>query len=253
MFNKPSWNNRRGGYLKPPDKAEQERKQNLLIQMKETAASKKQDLLPEDPILGEPAKLSLTEIAQQEHFDLDSSIAEEVQKRVKLTQPKVKGKFNPIVIPLPENHNKKSVEQKTEEVLETTDCSPVQEFMNALQIVLKALDDAHAQALVLQDGVHQADLETSDLLHSIELTEFDENEKSDMTDKMKEVRIRRRLQKKHLEYVTEIDAYVSTNKQAIAALKTLKGKLNKIKEKHESALYRPRVRTDLKQTDKIQA
>ncbi len=245
MFNKPSWNNRKGGYLKPSPPSEQQKKQNLLEKMKAAVNLQKKETEPVQ-------KMSLTEIAKQEHYDIDASIEEETKKRVKIL-PSKKGKFNPIVIPVQTAEKAVSVQKKSvEPVKEAITNVPIQEFMSALQIVLKYFDNANTQMTLLQEGVHQTDLETTDLLHSIELTEFDENEKSDMTDKIKEVRVRRRIQKRCLEYMTEINAYVDKNKQPIEALKTLKGKLSTIKEKQDNALYRPRIRTDLKQTKCIQ-
>ena len=72
------------------------------------------------------------------------------------------------------------------------------------------------------------------------------DEKSNMTDLLKDVRKRRRKDKRHLEYITEISGYVSGNKQAIQALQALKGKMRKIEEKQRNASYKPRVRIDLK-------
>jgi len=240
MFNKLSWNNRRGGYLKPPDQEEQERKQELVDAMKDTVSKKKEDSVQ---------KISLTELAQQKHYDLDASIAQEVKKQAAI-QPLPEVKIKPVSPPMT---NIAVLQHVKEQVEEESSLQPIYEFAKALDTVLAFLDSANTNMLVLQESVRQADVETSDLLHSIELTDFEENEKSEMTDKLKEVRIRRRIQKRQLEYYTETDAYVTSNKTAIGALKTLKGKIRRITEKQETATYRPRIRTDLKANTRIQA
>lgn len=250
MFNKPSWNNKREGFLRPPDEEQEERKKNLLERMRETIASKKQE--------AEEKKPTLEEISKQDHFDIDASIAKEANKTIKMTQPKLKGKATSVVVELPVK------KEKPEEIInaEPTEYIPpdpanpsVDDFMEALTIILRYLDTAKAEITTLQDNVHTADLETSDILHSVELTQFTEEEKADMTDKLKEVRIRRRTCKKRLEYFTEIGAYLDTNKTAVNALKQLKGKLKKVEEKQKNASFHFRVRTDLKTScnDKIYA
>ena len=190
----------------------------------------------------------MSEIAKQEHYDLDASVAAEAQKRIKLMQPKLKAKFNPIIIPpLVEPKEVEVIaEQAPKQTEENVESIPIKEFSDALSIVLKYFDTAKTEATTLQECVHQADLETSDLLHSIELADFELDEKSNMTDLLQDVRRRRRKDKRHLEYITEISGYVSGNKQAIQALQALKGKIRKIEEKQRNASYKPRIRTDLK-------
>ena len=214
-------------------------------------------------------KLTLTEIAQQKHFDLDSSIAQEAQKRVQLIQPKLKGKFNSIAINLPnkEEQSEENIAEPPAIAIESTDINPqpvvfvppdptnpeVKDLLDAFNLVLQYFDKANTEMVLLQDNAHQTDQETNDLLHSIELTEFNDDEKTDLIDKLQEVRRRRRTYKCRLEYFTELDTFVKGNAKFINDLKALKGRLNRIKEKHENALYRPRVRTDLKPNDKIRA
>lgn len=240
------WNNKRESYIRTPSTEEAQKKRSILNQMRQTIAQKKKEA--EEESKEELKKLTLSEIAQQEHYDLDASIAAEAQKTVNQAQPKLKGKFNSIIIPpLPET---KVTEIVTKQVAEQTEedvtFTPIKEFTDALSIVLKYFDRANIEATTLQESVHQADLETSDLLHSIELADFEMDEKSNMTDLLKDVRKRRRKDKRHLEYITEISGYVSGNKQAIQALQALKGKMRKIEEKQRNASYKPRVRIDLK-------
>ena len=228
--------------MKTPSSEEAQRKQDLLNRMRQTIAQKKKEA-EEEP----PKKLSLSEIAKQEHYDLDASVAAEAQKRIKLTQPKLKAKFNPIIIPpLVEPKEEVVVEQIQKQTEENAESIPIKEFSDALSVVLKYFDTAKTEVTTLQESVHQADLETSDLLHSIELADFELDEKSNMTDLLQDVRRRRRKDKRHLEYITEISGYVSGNKQAIQALQALKGKIRKIEEKQRNASYKPRIRTDLK-------
>jgi hypothetical protein len=259
-----NWNNRRESYIKPPDPDQAQRKASLFQQMKEAITKNKKTAKGEET----SEKLTLSEIAQQKHFDLDSSIAEEAQKRIQITQPRIKGKFNPIVINLPKEEVKEEetstettkvvtepIETKTQtQVFVPPDPTnpEVKDLLAALKLVLQYFDKANTELTLLQDNGCQADQETSDLLHSIELTEFNDCEKAELIDKLQEVRRRRRTYKWRTEYFVELDTFVKGNAKFINDLKALKGRLNRIKEKHDNALYRPRVRTDLKPNDKIQ-
>ena len=251
MFGKnQNWNNRRESYIKPPDPEHAERKKTLFEIMKETV-SKNKESTPQ-----EPGKLTLTEIAQQKHYDLDASIAEEVQKRTPVLPPLPKTKFNPITIPA-------EALSEEPEGLEVPDPEPVTQKIHngetvfdcigSMDTVIEFFSNANADMILFQNNVHQADVETSDLLHSIELTDFEDEEKLSMTDKMKEVRMRRRKFKQLLEYFIELDLFVKGNQRFIEDLKSLKEKLDRIKEKHEHAMYRPRIRTDLKPNEKIRS
>ena len=251
MFNKPSWNNKREGFLRPPDKEQEERRQKLLHQMSETLSKKKEEF--EERI----EKIPLAELAQQQHFDLDASIEEEANKRIKITQPKIKEKPAPVVVPL---HKEETVTDQSylspgEYVIPDSVQPSVEEFMNALTVVLRYFDQTKTELVSLQDGIHTADLETSDILHSVELTQFSEKEKAEMTDKLKEVRIRRRTYKKRFEYFNEINTCLEANKSAVSVLQQLKGKLRKVEEKQKNASFHFRIRTDLKTSynDKIYA
>jgi len=257
MFNKPSWNNKREGFLRPPDEEQEERKKNLLERMRETIASKKQE--------AEEKKPTLEEISKQDHFDLDASIAQEAQKRVVLTQPKLKGKFNPIVIPVPievqEENEETTVENQ--EVVEVSPCkkevfshpdpanTDITDLIYALDTVKNYLLNAKQEVLFLGDNIHQTDFETSDFLHSIELSQFSPEEKEEVFDKMREIRQRRRSYKERLEYVKELEQFVDKNVNIANKLASLQGQLEHIRDKQNSAMYFTKVRNDIKEDDTV--
>lgn len=255
MFNKPSWNNKREGFLRPPDQEQEERKQNLFRQMQETLIKKKEE--------AEEKKPTLEELSKQEHFDLDASIARETQKRIVLTQPKLKGKFNPIIIPVNATEESEEVVKENQEAAEAPSVkkevflhldpaeTDMEELINALDTVSNYLANAKQEVIFLGDNIHQTDFETSDFLHSIELSLFDAQEKEEVFDKVCEVRQRRRSYKERLEYVKELDQFADKNPNIAAKLATLKGQLEHIKQKQDTAMYYTKVRNDIKEDDRV--
>jgi len=258
MFNKPSWNNRRGGYLKPIDKEQADKKRNLLEQMKVTL-EKNQKAPPSEPV----KKTSLMELAKQEHYNLDASIAEEVQKQVIITTPKLKGKMNPIIIPLPQEQVEEvavEIEEATEDVplaKEKTFLPPdsvdtdINDLLNALKTLETYFQSAKRETIFLGDRIHNADYETSDFLHSIELSAFSPEEKIELIDKITELRQRRRTYKIRQEFFKEIEQFVDNNYNIANKLGALRAQLTQIQDKHNTAQYFTRIRTDIKQDDRV--
>lgn len=257
MFNKPSWNNRREGYLKPPDPEQEEKRLNLLDKMKATLSKKKEEA---PPVV---EKIPLSEIAQQKHYDLDASIEEEVQKRVPVIPPITRTKINPIIITLPEEH----VEEVVKEIEETTEDAPhtkimvfnppnpaktsIDDLLDALKTVENYFAAAKNETVFLGDNIHESDYETSDFLHSIELSNFSSEEKIELIDKLTEIRQRRRTYKIRQEFFKEIELFVDKNENIANKLGMLRSQLVRIKDKHNMAQYFTKVRTDVKQDRKV--
>jgi hypothetical protein len=251
MFNKPSWNNKRGGYLKPPDQSQEEKRTSLLDKMKTTVSQKQKEA---QQIV---EKIPLSKIAQQKHYDLDKSIEAEVQKTTKVQQTKTVPKiprtpFNPVVIPSLDNNTETKTNSEQISIPDESDPG-IDEFLESFRIVLKNMDKAQTEVDFLNNAITQTDLEITDLLHSVELTPCNEKEKIDLFDKIKEVRLRRRKYKKRLDYFREILDYVTEHKKAFDAATQLNGKLNRIKEKQSNAVYYIRVRKDIKIDENIRA
>ena len=256
MFNKPSWNNRTGGYLKPPGKEQEEKRLNLLNRMKATISQKKQEAPPIE-------KIPLSEIAQQKHYDLDASIEEEIQKRTPVIPPIKKAKLNPIIIPLPAE----PVEEVAEEIEEATEDTlsmglktfnppdpaetDINDLLTALKTVEKYLAAAKNETVFLGDNIHDTDYETSDFLHSIELSNLSDEEKINLIDKLTEVRKRRRTYKVRQEFFKEIEAFVDKNDNIANKLGSLRNQLAKIQERHDTAQYFTKIRTDIKQDARV--
>lgn len=257
MFNKPSWNNKKGGYLKPPDKEQEERRIGLLDRMKATLSQKKQEA---SPII---EKIPLSEIAQQKHYNLDASIEEEIQKRTPVIPPISKFKLHPIIIPV----ETESVEEVAEEIEEATEDvlsiglktfnppdpaeTDISDLIEALKIVEKYLANAKNELLFLGDSIHDTDYETSDFLHSMELSSLSDEEKIALINKLTEVRQRRRSYKMRQEFFKDIEAFVDRNENIANKLGTLRGQLAKIQEKQRTAQYFTKIRTDIKQDKRV--
>ena len=256
MFNKPSWNNKTEGYLKPPDKKQEEKRLSLLDKMKATISQKKQEAPPVE-------KIPLSEIAQQKHYNLDASIEEEVQKRTPVIPPIKKVKLNPIIIPMqtePVEEVVEEIEEATEDVLsigiktfnppDPVD-TDINDFLTALKTVEKYLATAKNETIFLGDNIHNTDYETSDFLHSIELSNLSDAEKIDLINKLTEVRKRRRTYKVRQEFFKEIEAFVDKNDNIANKLGSLRNQLTKIQERHNTAQYFTKIRTDIKQDKKV--
>ena len=116
----------------------------------------------------------------------------------------------------------------------------------ALKTVSSYLHQATNELKYLTEHIHDTDLETSDFLHSIELTDFNNSEKEDVFDKIKEIRERRRTYKRRQEYFEELVKFLNDNQNIDNKIDALRGKITKIGERQENASFCPRVRTDLK-------
>ncbi len=248
-----------------PHELKQKKARTIFQQMQETIRANRTKFL---------SKIGQKEVKQKMYgkatFDLDASIEAEAAKTI----PKIKlppihelGIHRPLEVlgdlideePEEEIIEETVVESKPETVEEKSDQAEnvflppdhantnMDDLMNALDIVAKYLGNAKNEVMFLDDSIHNTDFETSDFLHSIELSEFDSQEKIDVFNKVCEIRKRRRSYKYRLEYMRELDMFVTNNVNIVNKIDALRGQLRRIKEKQDTARYYSRVRTDIKE------
>ncbi|HHW03390.1 MAG TPA: hypothetical protein GXX35_11400 [Thermoanaerobacterales bacterium] len=117
------------------------------------------------------------------------------------------------------------------------------EKIKAFAEILSTIDDEWSQ---LHQQLQQCDLESSDLLHEIELSKFNACEGYLLAKKLQEVRRRRREIKNTQEILQCIKDFAGNNKNlAIALYKLIKSMEEKL-EIQQSRVYVPRVRQDIK-------
>lgn len=256
-----------------PYELKQQKARTIFQQMQETIRANQAKFL--NRIGQKEVKKKMYEKAT---FDLDASIEEEASKRL----PKIK------LSPIPkqnhplenlgallenepeENLIEETTEEVNQEVVEEEKIIPVivpvkapvfvtpdpaetnlDDLIDALEVISKYLNNAKNEATILEEDVHNADYETSDFLHSIELSDFDEMEKADVFDKMREIRQRRRSYKIRLEYMKELNTFIEKNVNITNRINSLRGQLKRIKEKQKTARFFSRVRTDIKEDDRV--
>jgi hypothetical protein len=215
---------------------------------------------------------------------LDASIEKEARKRPKLEKVVIgkKNKFSKILIPqimqdkqkendknktlaealsletsieetINEEEVTQTVEQKQEEKFNPPDhaCINVDDLIDALSVVAKYCLNVKKEISFLSDSIHNTDYETSDFLHSIELSSFDEVEKAKVFDKLSEIRQRRRSYKKRLELLTEVQTFVDKTSDIATKLGTLKNSLIRVKEKQNNAVFHTKIRNDVKEDEYV--
>lgn len=149
------------------------------------------------------------------------------------------------------NKLKESSDTKAKYITPPKADTDFEELTNALKIVLKYISTSKGENLKIYNGIHDADLETTDLLHEIELNQLDIKEQVEMYMKLKEVRERRRTYKNRQAYFDEIGTFVGMMPGLPGKLQNLLNKLQEVKMRQENAIYTPRIRTDIKESENI--
>ena len=102
----------------------------------------------------------------------------------------------------------------------------------------------------IYDGIGQADRETQDILHEMELTSFNASEGYALAKKLQEVRQRRRRLKNEKEALKDIKEFYEHHKQLKIDLFKVLTKKKQTLETQANRKYMPRVRDDLKLAQK---
>ena len=103
---------------------------------------------------------------------------------------------------------------------------------------LRASDERYRMA---QEDERQANDETQDILHSLELDKHTYNEQAKLARKLVEVRQRRRVAKETQEATAPIVTWSEANKLVIKALERVLGDVRKAEKRQEHRMYAPRT------------
>lgn len=103
---------------------------------------------------------------------------------------------------------------------------------------LRASDERYRMA---QEDERQANDETQDILHSLELDKHTYNEQAKLARKLVDVRQRRRIAKETQEATAPIVVWSEANKPVIKALERVLGDVRKAEKRQEHRMYAPRT------------
>lgn len=127
----------------------------------------------------------------------------------------------------------------------------ITELTNAIQTLLEYIKNTKDKLNQMSESIHNCNLETSDLLHEIEFSNLNETEQKEEYQKIKEVRERRRTYKKMQSYMEILNCFIDITPNIYNKLDTLLYKLKEQQKRHETALFSPRIRTDVKENERI--
>lgn len=127
----------------------------------------------------------------------------------------------------------------------------ITELKNAIQTMLEYIKNTKDKLNQMSESIHNCDLETSDLLHEIEFSNLNETEQKEEYQKIKEVRERRRTYKEMQNYMEILNCFIDITPNIYNKLDTLLYKLKEQQKRHETALFSPRIRTDVKENERI--
>ena len=115
----------------------------------------------------------------------------------------------------------------------------IRNFLEILNGVEKDWDSVYEE-------IGRCDQEISDLLHEIELTEFDHVEGYQLSEEIKKVRRRRRELKNYQEIIRHLKEFLDRNKNLKISLFKVLTSMERTRDYQMYRRYTPRVRTDLK-------
>ena len=245
--------------------AKQAKARTIFQQMQETIRANQARFLNHSHTAKEARK-----VYEKATFDLDASIEEEANKKIKpiLLKPIPELGINrplealgSVLAEQPEEDFEETVVENEPETVEEAPVPVTETFLppdpadtnlddliDALQIISKYFNDVKNEVIFLGDNIHNADYETSDFLHSIELSQFEPEEKIDVFNKICAVSINHKLSG-FIVILLSLFYFCSltiTNK-----IDTLRGQLKRIKEKHKTARFFTKVRNDIKEDDRV--
>jgi hypothetical protein len=101
------------------------------------------------------------------------------------------------------------------------------------------------------DDLKQCEMETQDLLHEIELTNFNAYRGYLLCKQLQDVRQRRRQLKNKMEILRTLKEFIENNKQLKISLYKTLSTMEKTEEHQSQRMYLPRVRTDISLAEKL--
>jgi hypothetical protein len=127
-----------------------------------------------------------------------------------------------------------------DDVVETID-----KFARLLNDIVNAYDSYHDEQNQLNDA-------TQDLLHEIELSNFNSVEGYKLSKRLKDIRNRRRVVKNNLEILQLFKDFSDKNKSTPIILFKLVTAMKTLREEQSERIYHPRVLKDIKLAEGIE-
>jgi hypothetical protein len=134
----------------------------------------------------------------------------------------------------------KEREMEIDDVVETID-----KFARLLNDIVNAYDSYHDEQNQLNDA-------TQDLLHEIELSNFNSVEGYKLSKRLKDIRNRRRVVKNNLEILQLFKDFSDKNKSTPIILFKLVTAMKTLREEQSERIYHPRVLKDIKLAEGIE-
>jgi hypothetical protein len=120
------------------------------------------------------------------------------------------------------------------------------ETIDSIKKFLETLNNVEKDWDRVYEDIGKCDQEISDLLHEIELTDFDHVEGFQLSEEIQKVRRRRRDLKNYQEIMRHIKEYLDRNKSLKISLFKVFSSMERTFDYQMNRTYTPRVRTDLK-------
>ena len=116
---------------------------------------------------------------------------------------------------------------------------------------LTFLREAEQQHSMAQAEADETEQQTQDILHAVEFGSYNARRTARLTQKLREVRQRRRKAKNALEFTEYIATWAAENRTVIKSLERLLGDLRRLERRNQCRMYTPRtdVMNDLEAGD----
>lgn len=116
-----------------------------------------------------------------------------------------------------------------------------------IETFLTFLRETERRYRIAEANEQEANDETQDLLHSIELEQHDDAEFAQLSRNLQRVRQQRRTAKDTMSETIAVLDWVDANRQVIKGLEQLLGQVRKAEKNTENRIYTPRVRREAKE------
>ena len=115
---------------------------------------------------------------------------------------------------------------------------------NQIEVFLAFLRDCEQRYHIAETEEQEANNETQDILHSLELEPHDYHEYARLSKELRDVRQRRRKAKDTMVVLAPVVSYLNGNRLYIKGLERLLGDVRKAEKKLENRVYVPRKQND---------
>lgn len=116
-----------------------------------------------------------------------------------------------------------------------------------IETFLTFLRETERRYRIAEANEQEANDETQDLLHSIELEQHDDAEFAQLSRNLQRVRQQRRTAKDTMSETLPVLDWMDANRQVIKGLEQLLGQVRKAEKNTENRIYTPRVRREAKE------